>query len=410
MSRFIADAMNTLNIQITPKMIKDIEDVVISFEIKYPIALNSQTIAVSPIVFTDKDREVLFEVFGVDQKIVRGLVQRCSSINPEFKVVSDPFNVLSVWLLHLGFRDIKDLKQRETFLLSISKYLHYRFFTSLVNGYFIHRADEKFMNAAINDLSRKYDIVTYGTWKVMIEARCLDLISSNSIHHKTLISADDDKDFLYVITDCQSRIRDKIKNITKAYYDAREEGTAIGSRSATKDTEDGKILIHNTRTLDLMIYNLLNEITIPRLFVDSDTIRSVASQFSSVTSDMLRSMLLSVVDIASTQKDSGQLDLIKKNDGIDIYIGMRVFITNFILILYRHCMHNGVDITNKAAVYTKIKNVVGSSRVTDKDIISIKQSVVYLVDLIGISRRDTTKSSLSIALIMYILIRSFRFL
>lgn len=412
MSHLISNSLNTLNIHITPQNALAMIHQVATYELRaqHPLAFNSQSIGIHTVVFTDVDREALFTIFGTDQKIVRSLVQKCDAINKDFKVTSDPFNILAVWLLHLGFRDIHDQKQREEFLLAVSKYLHYRFFTSLVNHYYPYHAVEKYMTAAINGLSRKFDIVVYGTWKKAIEARCLDLISTSSIHRESLEKADDDKLFLGVIQDCQSRIRDKIKNITAAYYEARDKGDTIGSRSSTMETEDGKILVHNAKTLELMIYNLQNEIMVERLFIDADTIRSLSAQFNAVTVDMLRSALLSLVDMASTQRDSGQLDLVKKNDGYDVYVGVRALITNLIQKTYRHCMRSGVDITNQAAVYVKVKNVYSSSRISDEDIITIKQSISYIVDLISTSRRETTKSSLRLCIILYLILRSFRFI
>ena len=410
MSLSISDAMKSLNITITQQRIDEMIRLVILWELRYPLALNSQGLGIHPIVFTDTDREALFNIFGVDQKQVKNLIQRCSAINAEFKVINDPLAILSFWLLHLGYTSIPDPKKREEFQLAVAKYLHYRFFTSLVNHSYPYRAVEKYMNAAVSDLSRKFDVVTYGTWKASIEARCYDLISPGSLHSKTIELANNDKNILYVITDIQGRIRDRVKNINIAYYKAREQGDMIGSRSSTIETEDGKILVQSNKTLDMMIFNLQNEIMVERLFIDNETVRQITTQFIAITPDMLKTALTALVSIADTQRDSNQLDLTKVNDGVELYVGIRVFLSNFIRKTYRYCMKNGVDVTNKAAVYVKVKNVYSSSRINNDDIQSIKQSVAYFVDLISSSRRETTKSSLRICLILYILIRSFRFI
>jgi hypothetical protein len=412
MSRTIEQALNTHNIVITPTIIDRFDTMVMSWEIRrlHAIALNSQGIGLTAIAFTDNDRSEFFAMFALVEKDVRHLIQTISAINSEYRVISDPFNIVSIWLLHVGFRDITDPHQQHRFLMAVAKFLHYRFFTSLVNHYFPHGAVERYMNAAINGLSRKFDIVIYGTWKATIEARCEDLISADGIHHKALVKADDDKAFLYALVDTNNRIRDKIKNVTAAYYEARENGDTIGSRSATTEVEGEKILVHTAKTLDLIIYNLQNEIATERLFIDNATVHSIATQFNNVSEDMLRSALRSMVELAVTQANSKQLDLIKMNDGHETYIGMRVFLTNLIQKSYRYCMRNGVDITNRAAVFIKSKNVYSSSRINDEDILAVKQSVTYLVEQISTSRRETTKGSLRLGLILYILVRSFRFL
>lgn len=408
----IKSALSPLNIELTQDRIDRFDMTVRAFEVRrtHPLALNSQMLGVHPIVFTDVDREALFTIFDVSEKTLKLIVQKIPSINKDFKVRSDPFNILSGWLIHLAFQQINDTERREHFQLNIAKYFHYRFFTSLVNRYFSHGAVEKYMVAAVNNLSRKFDIVVYGTWKAAIEVRCKDLISSNSIHRQALETVDDDEAFLKMIQDVQTRIRDKVKNITAAYYAAREQGDTIGSRSSTRETENGVELVNKSKTFDLMIYNLQNEIMTARLFIDTETVRQIVLQSSSITVDLLRSALLSLVDIAGTQRDSGQLDLIRMNEGCEVYVGMRAYLTNLIQKTYRHCMINGVDITNKAQVFTKTKNIYSSSRINDEDVLAVKQSTSYLVDLISTSRRETTKSSLRIGIILYIIIRSFRFI
>jgi hypothetical protein len=412
MSGTIAAALDTLKITITDHQIDAMLLQVASFEVRrsHPIALNSQLLGVYPISFIDTDRAALFSLFHTDEKTVKHLIQKIPAINPEFKVTSDAFNILALWLLHRSYRDIPDLKRREEFQLAVAKYLHYRFFTSLVNHYFQHGAVEKVMQSVIAGLSRKFYIIVYGTWKATIEARCRDLISEQSIHRQTMEQADDDKRFLGVLQDCQTRIRDQIKNVTQAYYEAHKRGDAIDSRPATTETQDGKILVHTAKTLDLMIFNLQNEMLTARLFVDTETVRSLSRQFSAISEDTLRSALLTIVDLADTQRDSRQLDVIKINDGRELYVGMRAFVANLIQKTYRYCMASGVDVTNRAAIYVKAKNIFSSSRIGDEDILALKQSVEYLVDHISTSRRETTKSSLRLCILLYIILRSFRFI
>jgi len=412
MSTIIRTSLDSLNITLTNKMITEIESMVIGWELRrtHPIALNSQTLGVHPIAFTTEDRAAFFTIIGVDESDLKTLIQKIPSINQDHIVRKDPFNILSVWLIHLAYRQISDKTKREQFQIAVAKYLHYRFFTSLVNYYFSHGAVEKTMLAAVNGLSRKFDLVTYGTWKAVIEARCHDLLSASSIHRPALENANDDEMYLRIIQDLQTRIRDKVKNITAAYYEARSSGDSIASRRSTIETENGMELVQNTRTLDTMIYNLQTEVMSARLFIDDELVRKLSDQFKAISPNMFRSVLRALVEIAETQRDTKQLDLIKTNDGLPLYVGIRALLTNLIQKTYRYCMHNGVDITNTVAVYVKVKNIYGSSRTSDTDILAVKQSVAYLIDLISTSRREPTNSSLRICLVLYIMTRSFRFM
>lgn len=412
MSSTITQELLKLDIVLTPQITEAFEHMVMAWELRrsHPLALHVQTLGVYPIAFTDADRAAFFQIFEIDPVALKAIIQKIPAINPEYKVVSDAFNVLSVWVLHVAMIQIKSAFDRERFMMAVAKYLHYRFFTSLVNYFFPYGTNEKVMMATINGLSKKFDVVVYGTWKAAIEARCADLISTESIHRHFFETADSDKSFLYVISDTQSRIRDKVKKINNEYRDALERGDVVVMRNSVTEIEGEKKLVEMPRTLDLMVYNLMNEIMADRLFIDNQTIHSITSQFNNITDDMLRSALRAMVDIATTQRDASQLDVVKKSDGHLIYIGMRVLISNLIQKSYRYCMLAGVNVTNHAAVFVKLKNTYSSSRSSDEDIVTIKESVNYLVDLISISRRDATKSSLRLAIIFYLLTRSFRFI
>lgn len=413
MSHQIFTVLSELNLKLDTKLIQKFEHLVISWELRqqHPIALNRQDIGVYPIAFTPADRVAFFELFGLTEQKVKAFTQKIPTVNQEHKVASDPFNIMSIWLMHLGFRDIPSVKTREEFLMNVAKFLHYRFFTSLVNHFLCHGANEKIMNATIDGLSRKFDIVIYGTWKKAIEARCMDLISPESIHINALMNANDDDKYLYVITDTQTRIRDKIKNIYSEYKDKYDRGESIASRAATTtDREGEKILVHNTKTLDLMIYNLHNEVLVERLFVDNTILTTIAGQFNNISPDMLKSALKYIVDLAKTQSDSKQLLLVGKMGHQPIYVGMNVFISNLIQKTYRYCINQGIDVTNKAQMFVKIKNIYSSSRINDPDILANKASMSWLVDHMNVSRRETTISSLRLALLMYIMVRSFRYI
>ena len=115
-------------------------------------------------------------------------------------------------------------------------------------------------------------------------------------------------------------------------------------------------------------------------------------------------------ELASAQALSKQLDEVKTIAGREIYIGMRALITNIIQKSYRYCIKNHIALDNRGAIFVRVLNVYSSSRISDIDIIHVKESVAYLVDTLGASKRETTKSSLRLAIILYIVVRSFEYI
>jgi hypothetical protein len=411
MSKQVLEEFSKLNIQITDKHIEEIESIVIAFELRQnaPLALNSPLLGVHKIYFIDSDISAIFSMFGINEKIITNVIKKIPFIIPTRHVSSDEFNVFTFWLLHLGRSQIQDVDKRYTFMFNLAKYIHYKFFTSLVNHSFPHGAPEKIMTATINSLTRKYDIIVYGTWRKTIEARCKDLIDENEgLHRETFLTANDDKGFIYAVTDTQTRLRDKINLIVTAFYQMREQGAEITSRSSTTIIDGEKVLIDQVSVFDTTISTLCSEILSVNLFLDRSMVQLIAKQFTNISQDMLRGSLISMSELATIQAATGLLDRTEQQDGLPLYIGMRALMTNIIQKSYRYCIKQHVDISNKAQVFTRIKNVYSSSRIADPDIVSVKNSIAHLTTVLAKTKRATTMSSLRLAILLYVILKSFR--
>jgi hypothetical protein len=173
-----------------------------------------------------------------------------------------------------------------------------------------------------------------------------------------------------------------------------------------------KVLTQTVSTFDAVISNLCIEIVNTQAFIDMGVIRQVASLFQSISSpEMLRDLLVHVSDEAASQSLSRTLDkTVKASDGAVLYIGIRALITRLIQVSFRHCIKNGIPITSKAKVLIAVKNAFSSSRITDPDIVTVKKSVIQLVDAMILTPREATKSSLRLAVIIYILAKGFRYM
>lgn len=413
MSSHISAAFSKLEIPITQREILLMERLVISFEMRdsHVLALNGQLLGVYPMAFTDHDRAAFFEIFGLRESDITRIIKGIPSINKEFKVASDAFNVLAAWIMHLGHVLIKQDKVRDKFLVNVAKYLHYRFFTSFVNHMLPHKANEATMLATISRLTKKFDIITYGTWKAVIEARCKNLVGPDSLHKKTIATADDDKAFIYLIIDTQTRIRDKVKLIITEYHKARKEGASVQNKSATMEIDGEKLIIQTVSTFDAMIANMVIEVLNITVFVNRNTVHFVSRRFNTISTSMLQQALTQMSQVATEQSKAGTLDAMLKlnNKGI-IPVGMRAVVSDIIQSSYRYCMRNSVPLDNRAALFIRLQNIYSSSRIADPNINRVKASVAHFVESLDISPRESTKPSLRLAIILYVILKSMKYL
>lgn len=415
MSSEIFNLFSSLNIKIDNSKIHKLNQAVIAFEIREqnPLTLNGQMIGVYPIAFTKMDREALFDIFHVNE---RDIVNRVRNMKidsngvirdiKDFRVKSDSFNLLSIWLIHLGMTTIKNRKDRELFCIDVAKYLHYKFFTSLINHYFIHGATEAIMLAVIVNLSRKYDIIVHETWKNDIEITCKELIDDKSKHHNAFLYPTDDYKFTYILSDTQTSIRSKVSNIAEIYYDYHKSGKHVNIQSSVgTDSEGEKFIIQKISNFDTVLTSVLVDLTNRNSFIELAVVGQVVSQFPNVSKDMLRKMLNYIVDKASLQMSSGQFyDTVENKASKEItYVGLRVLFEKLIISAFSYVRRSNISLSNKALIWNSIKNLYSSSRTTNEDVAMIKNSVMLVIEESQITTRESTKSSLRLAVIMYVI-------
>ena len=412
MTDHIATAFTQLGITITPTTVQNMSFLVTRFETRgsaHPLTLNSQVFGVHPIAFKDEDRAAFFDLFGIREDALKKIVAKIPSINPNFIVASDPFNLLAVWVVHLSYALVKNKAQQEAFALDVMKYLYYRFFTSLVNHFFPHGANERIMQATIDGLTMKYDIVRFGTWKRVIEERSKDLLGKQSIHLNTLQTGRPDDKYLYVITDTQTRIRDRVKNIVSAYYEARASGAEVRGQAAIAEGEEEKFLVEHVSSLDAMVTNVFAEVLNVRTFVEPRLVADVSRQFSAINAASLSHFLQRVSLLTKEQATAKQLDMdiITHRDGTRT-VGMRKLTRDIIQGAYRYAIRNRIPLDRKAELYIRLKNVYASSRISDASINSVKDRAGILVEALTDTNRQATKASMRLAYISYVILRSFK--
>jgi len=221
----------------------------------------------------------------------------------------------------------------------------------------------------------------------------------------------DDKKVFYLITDTQTRIRDKFKRIVEIFRETKDTGDIIKTYSATGTDIDGsKIVMYQVSLFDTMTNNLSIEILNTSAFIEDKPIQIIASVFKSIRPDMLRYMLTKFSELAVSQSISGELDKIETHKNTNMYIGARALITNLIQKSYRYCIVEQVDMKNQLGIILKLKNIYSSSRIVDPGIISVKNSVDAFVEEHSKSKRTATNSSLKIAFVLYVIFKSFKYL
>lgn len=401
-----------LKVNLTPALLKSINTLVLKFELRgeHPMTLNSPMFGVNKFFFTTEDRHLFFSIIGVSESEVDRVVKDIPSIDNAFRVISDAFNLMSVYLVHLLMNSRLPRRDVETCCVNILNFMQYRFMSSAVNHYFPHKANYDIMQTVVESLNLKFAIKQYGTWKKVIAARSMTITATDKIHNDTIANFDDDKGILYLITDISTRIRSQLKIITTEYYAIRETNNFIASHSATTELDGEKILREKEGSFVLLASVVYHKLINKSAFIDDHMIKMVQKSVPRLNTSIIKRSLIALSDEARQQTAQGLTNkLIKKRDGTEIFFGIELLLSKIVYTIYTSAIHSGkVNLNSKIAVYNNTKNIFAASRSSDGNLVFVKQSLTDFMKRTRVSSRTSTVSGLIVAITLYITLMSFR--
>ena len=402
-------------VRISKPMIDQLVRVCTMFEVRgqHAEALNSALVGVYSCHFLQSDADSVFDVFGIDRIAFDGVIKQYPGIPKEFKVASDAFNILIVWLTHLVIKSSLPENIKKIGRITLFKMMHYKFYTSVVNHNFPHGASPDVMQYVVDNLNAKFDIKNPDTptWKLIIERKSEELTSRSSIHYRTLETFIPDNKVTYVITDTQTRIRSTLINtVIQPYYKAKELNNKIGSYTNIQEINGERFIRDIAAIYDSMINGICNQAANVNKFINNEYIKVVVAVSTNITESMLRQLLVAFSNMSVVQQAKGKTEETTMDGKDEVLIGYRAIISNIVQKSYRDCIANKVDVSSPLHVFEHVKNIYRSSRIVDPDILLVKRSVDRFVNDSRVTSRDATKASLKISFIIYILLLSFDYM
>ena len=235
-------------------------------------------------------------------------------------------------------------------------------------------------------------------------------MDNKSIHYKTIHLYNDDKNITYLLSDTQTRLRNKIKIIITEYHQAKARGDMITSNKLDVELDGEKIVIDQVSTFDSMTNGIYNHALNVNQWINNEYIKIITSIFNNINQTLLKQTLVSFSNYISLQARRQQLDRTIRQKDLTIYLGGRIYIKTLLQKIYRNCIQSKVNLKNKVDILVKAKNLFSASRISDKDIIELKESTASIIDECVTIQRESTRATLRIAFICYIMLKSFEYL
>jgi len=354
--------------------------------------LGSKLLGVHTIRFsTLDDNALMVDTLKIPNwKELQKEIYEVPGIEKNFKVASDIIYQTLTYIAHLFFKH-KDKKLREDGVREACLIMQYR-----MMSYFKFNTTEAIATTVYNKLSHKYLIKQHRNWQEVFEYRVKNCLDKKSPNYKKL-DRFNTEDAIRIISDIQTKLREQVKQIYKILIDILEKNDIIQQESSTfvgGEKEEEQIKSVTSTNIDYITV-IKNSIFNKNDFVIDDLIKVVDSLVPNSTFDLLKQTLNCISDT----------DDEKEKQKILIYA------EEVIVISLDYLQRINLNIRDRKYIpkaLVLIKNYWSSSKVKNPTMEEIKKYFREKSFKCTGKKTSWLLVSLSIALVVYIFLRSLK--
>lgn len=351
---------------------------------------------VQVVRFLPSDRDYWFdEVIEVNDGPLGEKLVALPTVNKEWFISSDTFNLSCVWLAHAIIIDKKLTdKEKHDGMIDIFLILQYKFLTSILYHWFRYPADRATAEATYAQLSYKYTIKIHGSWSALLLARAEEIISKTSIHSHVLKEMKNDIEIIYVLNDVQGRIKDVLKNIYIVFDRVHNSNARIHTTSSSMIDHEGEEILKD-RSHHLMIYTrYINSIISDKnSFIKLELINIIESLIHTMPGKLFLMTLNWMADNYRQSRTSEIEDMVNN---------LMIYTFNFISE-NKELIRKESDL---AVLLSKLKGSFMSSRSTDEDLFKLRDQSALIVMKATNNKNESVIASVKTGTMLYVILRA----
>jgi hypothetical protein len=352
-------------------------------------------LGVHAIRFKDSDISRFFDdVIDVDYLELQASLKYVTTINHNFKISSDAFNLTTMYIMHRLLNAKLDPKLIQAGIYDTALIFFYRCIAALISDYFRYPAEKKISQAAYAALTNKFLIKKLGSWHKFMDYRANELIDPKGLHLKALHTFDKDDKIVYAINDSQGRIRDVVKSYYSKIVEVRDNKSWTETTSSTIIDVDGEVVLKDrTTSADSYITYLRNIIIDKPSFINAEMVAVIAGMGNMVTGSLINETLKWMSDNYRVKEH---------HDLIDEFITKTIMHSLYLIIYNMNTKHK----KDYAYILNSLKFLYLSTRSRDPDLEIVRDLGYQVMD--KATKKNISKHmkvSLRLSIVLYITLR-----
>jgi hypothetical protein len=352
---------------------------------------------VNVLRMTDKDFKIFYnDILGVDQQELAAALLALDSINENWKISSDCFNLTCMYLIHAFMTSkIINTKDKERACLDIALLFNYRCITALITYYFRYPIDNKLAEATYAELSQRFLIKKLGSWSEVMIYRAQSMISKDNPNYNALLRFNDDYGVIVLINDSQGRVKDMIKNIYAEFIKVHRSGGKIATTSSVMIDADGEEIVKDkTHGLETYTSYLMTVLPDEHSFVKQELV----------------DIIVKLVYTCHRKNLEKTLYWLSEHYISDRHNEIEHFVKLVMVHSYQYLLEHSFILKNKqdiAGLLSKLRNVYISSRSNDSELNDIRAIGDKMIKEAVGKINDQATASVRIGLVLYLSLRAY---
>lgn len=353
--------------------------------------LASNLLGVHPIRFTTADEEMLYMLFDIDSKSLTKDLHALDDINKDFKVTSNVYYLLIVYLISQSTNSKLSTRDQESVVTDLFNLMSYKMLSSTYSHYYSYDVEHDIAVITHEHLSMRFLLKKLGNWQAVINYRAKDVLS-DGLHYDRLKKLEV-TGLVYVISDTKTKFNSIIQEIHSVMVEVVEGNQVRTSRSLTSTDTEGVDVVVDIDNVHTKYYQFLRSI----VFKESELIHR---ELLEVSIEIFKN--ITVKDAEQTLKLIAEISL-TENDMLDELL--EIILTANIEYLYVSKL-NPPYAKYTLDIIKHLKGYWSSSKVTDKNVIKAKKMMQSIVKRSTSRRTNWLVVSISNTLIIYLFVRA----
>lgn len=343
---------------------------------------------VHPIRFLDEDRHLWFEevLELLDPHSAQDDLNELDDINPNFKVTSSLFNMSCVWLAHMFYTSNLPDKEKElgvTYSITMLLTAH---MCTLQTHRFKYPANEAIAMAVYESFTKKTDLRAYGSWRDLLVARS-EVVLDRKFPHVKAMEKLETLPATRLLSDIITRENKMVNLMTERYHEFKDQKARIQSNSALIITEDGESLREYSNSVSQAKRDMADVMIDPN--------------------DLIREELVeATLGVAATANERYLLEVLQYSaNNFRADKRLRELTDTLVVYLVEQSKSTKTDLKNIPLVVDNLVSAMRSSRVRNKDILTIRELAKEITEDSTSNNRHVVIVATQIAFVVYLTIR-----